>query len=184
MAVLEPILQGLREWIYKSTRLDRVQIIPADDPFVRPALPYFMIDISQIDETIGTDELIYGVNAADNPTAAARGFRMGQITVNGYGPSAGDLLMQASLALRRPAMIKIMCDAGFSLRPISPMLDISLLASNEIEKRFAKDFELQYLLVDTDPEVLTELQTIEVGLTLERYDDDIAALIDSLIITC
>ena len=92
--------------------------------------------------------------------------------------------MQASLALRRPAMIQIMCDAGFSLRAISPMLDISILASNEIEKRFAKDFELQYLLVDTDPEVMTELATIEVGLTLERYDDHVDALIDTLTITC
>jgi hypothetical protein len=64
------------------------------------------------------------------------------------------------------------------------MLDISILASNEIEKRFAKDFELQYLLVDTDPEVMTELATIEVGLTLERYDDHVDALIDTLTITC
>lgn len=184
MAVFEPIIQALREWIYQTTGLDREKIIPADDPFTRPTLPYIMIDINSLDDPGGTDEQIGGINSSDQPIVTVRGFRTGNITVFGYGPSSADLIMQAAGRLVYPSILQLMCDNGFSLRPISPLLDVSTLLSNQIEKRFAKDFELQYLLVDTDPEVLTELSTIEVGLTLERYDDEVNALIDTLTINC
>ena len=183
MAVLEPIIQGLREWLYQTTKVDRIQIIPADDPFVRPELPYLMVDIANLDSTQGTDETIYGINAADSPTARGRGFRLGQITVNGFGVETADLIMQAGVQLAHPRIMRLQKERGFSLRPISPLLDISTLVSDVIEKRFAKDFELQYLLVDTDPEVLVELKNVEVELTLEREEDDVDALIDTLTIT-
>lgn len=184
MAPYDNIMQGLRTWLFKATKVDRARILAQDTPFVRPELPYFVIHLPELDEDGGTDELISGVDDNDKPIATAQGFRTGVVTVNGYGPSSADLLQQASLYLRRPSVIQIMCDAGFSLRPLSPMVDVSELLSDEIEKRFAKDFQLQYLLRDSDPEVLIELNNIEVGITLEREDDHVDALIDTLIITC
>lgn len=184
MAVFEPIIQALREWLYMTTKIDRERIIPADDAFVRPALPYLVVVVSHLDAAHGTDESIHGINAADKPTVSGRGFRTGQVTINGYGPSSADLIMQASLQLVHPAMLKHMNAQGFSLRPIGPLVDLSALVSNEIEKRFAKDFELQYLLIDTDPEVMVEMTTLEAALTLERSEDHVDALVDTLTITC
>ena len=184
MAVLEPIIQALREWLFQTTKLDRLQIIPADEDGVRPELPYLTIDIVHLDDPGGTDELLGGTDTKGRPIAYGRGFRQGQITVNGYGPSSADLIMQASVQLTHPRILRLMCDRGFSLRPISPLLDLSELVSTKIEKRFAKDFSLQYLLVDEDPEVLVEMMQLEVELTLERTEDNVDALIDTLTITC
>lgn len=55
MAVFEPIIQGLREWLYRTTKIDRERIIPADDAGVRPKLPYFTVDIATLDNPGGTD---------------------------------------------------------------------------------------------------------------------------------
>lgn len=184
MATYEPIMQGIRSWLNVSTGVDKAKILAVDTPFVRPELPYFTVSLPQLDETVGLDEAVQGLTSSDAPIETAQGFRLGVVTVNGYGPSSADLLMQASLYLRRASVITRMHAAGFSLRPIAPMVDVSALLNDRIEKRFAKDFQLQYLLRDLDPEALIELTNISVGLTLERYVAHIDALIDTLTITC
>ena len=184
MATHEPIIQGLREWIHKTTGLDRVNVIPVDDPFPRPPLPYITIDLIGLDDDGGTDEAIGGIDAGDRPIVTARGFRMTQATITGHGLSTADMIMKASLDLVKPSILALMKKHNFSVRPISPLIPLPVLLSDKIEKRFAKDFQLQYLLVDTDPEVLLEVQTIEAELTVSNTDSALSDLLDTLIINC
>jgi len=184
VATHEPIIQGLREWIHLTTKLDRLKIIPVDDPFPRPQKPYITIDLPVLDDDGGTDEAIGGIDTSDRPIVTGRGFRTTQATITGHGESTADLIMKASLDLVKPSILALMRTNNFSLRPISPLIAVPTLLSDKREKRFAKDFQLQYLLMDTDPEVLLEVATIEVGLTLANTDSALSDLLDTLIINC
>lgn len=175
----EELIQGVRQWIYKATGLDRKRIIPADDPGERPKLPYIMVDLIQFDDQVGQDELEGGCDTLGRPTVVARGYRRATVTLQGYGVGSAQLITKAALRLNNPSILELMQTNNFSARPINPATDISELASNEIEKRFAKDFELQYLLRDTDPEVLVEPTTFTFDMTYEP-----GSLLDTLTITC
>jgi hypothetical protein len=182
MDIDEALIQGVRSWIFAATALAKTKIIPADDPNARPALPYIEVSLIQFDEQIGVDELEQSTTTAGNPAVVARGMRRATVSLQGYGTGSAQLIMKAALRLRNPSIMDLMLTNNFHVRDLSPITDVSALASNEIEKRFAKDFELQYLLRDTDPEDLIEPTTFVFAMTYDSIE--IADLVDTLTITC
>lgn len=163
----EQLRQGIRAWLFEATGLSKDRIVLADLYANRPELPYLMVDLESFDLAIGPEERLNSISSDDNPQVSVRGMRRGTVTINGYGRGSANLVIQAGFNLRKPSVKQAVSENNLSIRPIGPLQDISVLVDERIEKRFAKPFELQYLLVDADPEELVEPTDFEFDATFE-----------------
>lgn len=182
MAVLEDLLQGTREWLKVVVPgLTDDQVIPADDKGPRPELPYLTVRIAPHDQPRHVrDERLTGTDGGGAPIVSIRGHRQAVAALQGFGVEAAEWLMLASLKLGLPEVQAQLDASGFDVVPLAGgITDISELIDTEIEGRYARDFDLHYV-VETDPETQVEFLAGELGITLVHCETDPNPLVATL----
>lgn len=165
-ATHESLLQAARAWVLLSTSLPAGQVIPAGDPGTRPPLPYITVALSTFDLEQGHDEQVLSVEAG-KLKEAIRGDRRATLTLNAYGKRGADLLALCHVSLRQRVVQDHLDRARITLTPVGQTQDISHLVDTAIEKRFVKDFYLDYAF-ETGAVEIASLETFE----LEVEADD------------
>ena len=162
-ATHESLLQAVRSWVLLATSLPAGQVIPTDDHGTRPPLPYITVTLTTFDLEQGTDEQVLSVDD-DALVEAVRGHRRATISLNAYGKRGADLLALCHASLSQTVVKQHLHDARITLTSAGQTQDISSLVDTAIEKRFVKDFYLDYAF-ETDAKTVPHLETfaLEVG---------------------
>lgn len=165
-ATHESLLQAARAWVLLATSLPTGQVIPTDDEGTRPPLPYITVALSMFDLEQGHDEQVLSVEAG-KLKEAIRGDRRATLTLNAYGKRGADLLALCHVSLRQRVVQDHLDKARITLTPVGQTQDISHLVDTAIEKRFVKDFYLDYAFISV-AQAVPYLETFE----LEAEADD------------
>lgn len=173
MTIRDDILQAVRQWFVLTLALadGPNQIIAADKKGPRPPIPYLTVKITTADIAVGVDESIEG-QSGGAPTVTPRGQRMGSVSVQGFGSLTSEWLQDATLGLRRQDVQLLLSTAGLTVTTLgSGSLDLSAFLDTAFEHRYLKEYQIGYAVVGTE-EILTELTTVETGLTLISEPND------------
>lgn len=168
----DQILTAVRTWLNAVTGLDKVQIIPADDKGTRPALPYLSMRVMASDIHDGFDEPRPSINGTSGDIDERPiGRRRGTLEINGYGRGAKELIEVAGLSLAETRTQQLLSSEKIYIRPNGGINDISSLVDNEIEKRYARDFDLHYAIERESPveDSAKALDVFDVELELDTF---------------
>lgn len=148
----ETLLQAVMDWVELATSLPAGRVRPRDDASLRPPLPYITVSLTVGDIEVGTDETRYFVKD-DALRAAVSGERRATITLNAYGRRGADLLALCQASLAMPAVQRFLNTRNITIRRNGSTQDISQLVDTEIEARFVRDFDLEYRVQITQPDI-------------------------------
>lgn len=166
MDIAESLLQDIMDWVELVTSLPHGRVIPVDDGGTRPALPYIDVKLMGLDNEIGSDETVYGVNSQDDLVAAVEGDREGTLTLNAYGRKGAELLAQCTASLRFPIVKRFMRDRKLAIRSAGATQDLSQLVADEREKRYAHDYFVGYSIRREQAEPEPHVENVEADIEL------------------
>lgn len=156
----ESIIQDVRAWVLLATSLPAGKVIPVDDPGARPALPYLTVSLVTSDVEVGTDEELYELDDAGALRARVIGDRRATLSLNAYGLQGAELLALCHLSLSQPIVQRFLLAKKLGIQAMTGTQDISALVDTRREKRFIKDFEINYAI---------ELNQVEFELALGQF---------------
>lgn len=165
MTVSDQILIAVRGWLLAATGLvetpeDR-RIIPADDRGTRPNLPYITVRVMAQDTRTMHDERVQKTNAAGVLDENIIGHRRATVQLDAYGTTSDDLLVLSTLALKETRTQRYLFDKKIAITPASGITDLSELVDDVIEKRFTKDFYVDYAITFDDGSYTNEVEPME-----------------------
>ena len=158
----QALIDAIRAWLLLALAASSPTVIEQDKVGVRAVLPYLVINIPAA-VTVGTDEEIMGLDGSGNPTRTIRGLRQATVSVDGFGTSTFDQLEDLALSARTNASRALNTAAGIEVMDFGGITDVATLLDTQREKRFLREFQVQYEV--TLVEVLTEVLEFRVEVT-------------------
>lgn len=164
-ATYESLLQAVRNWVLLATSLSALRVIPTDDHGTRPELPYITVSLTTFDLELGHDEQVLSVDGGEL-VEQIRGDRRASVSLNAYGKRGADLLALCHVSLSQTVIKQHLHDARITLTSAGQTQDISSLVDTSIEKRFVKDFYLDYAF-ETAATEIDSLETFALDVELD-----------------
>lgn len=150
MAERDDLIRAALDWFKAgavpvgAAALTDQQVIRADQPGPRPALPYATVKFTALDVQRGEDDEVPGVDGGGAPTVDVRGERSGTLSIQGFGEVTAEWLRLAGLRLRHDSIRQLLDAAGVTIDPVGGVTDISALVDTSNEPRFLREFAVIY----------------------------------------
>lgn len=153
MSVRSAIEDAVRAWLVAAGVAGGVPsadsaVVFADQDQPKPALPCLVVRVVVYDIPVHDDEDLYD----DTPQWRGRGQRTSTVSVNAYGAGAEAWLERAHLMLRAPSVLAQLSAAGFAVRPVGGVNNLSGLLDDHTQVRFERDFAVDYTREGVDPD--------------------------------
>lgn len=182
MARKEQLIQATRTIVKGLLSLTDEQVIPADAPGTRPALPYLVVSAVVWDISEGADERLRAINGSGNPTVKIRGRRSATVQIEAFGDDAEGWLEQLKLAFWTEAASDLMATAGVALRAIGGPQNTTAVRDTGFEQRAIEEFEATYAIEGSEIEEV-ELQLVDIDVELDSDGDGIADYTDTITVS-
>jgi hypothetical protein len=126
---------------------------------VKPGLPCLIVRVVVYDIPVHDDEDLY--DDEDPPRWRGRGNRTSTVSVNAFGAGAEAWLERATLMLRAPSVLAALGTAGFAVRPVGGLNNLSGLLDEHTQVRFERDFAVDYIREGVVPDDVEEVVPLE-----------------------
>lgn len=171
MTVIETTIQAARTWIKLAAGLTDGQVIPVDDQGGRPPVPYLTV-AAFADAPVAQAEQFDDLDDDGDPRRTTSRSERVTISIQSYGPTAGEWVRTADLGLYRADVQAALLAAGVTVIPggAGRPLTLDLGAGREVRQAF--DFEARYTLTETNAESLTAAEVVALETDLRHRSGD------------
>jgi hypothetical protein len=166
----EALVQAVRGVLKTALTLTDAQVLADRAEGPRPAAAYLVVGVPAHAIPVGEDDVVGGLDGDDRPTWLAESDRRSTVSVRAFGATARDWLQTFAARLSLPLVLDATATAGFSLRALGGIRDLSLLRDATWEPVHLLELEAAYLAL-SPAETAVELATVQVAANFETRPD-------------